>query len=191
MNNDERNIREFLAGNSGAFNRLYTCYERPLFFYIRSMIRHNETARDIFQEVWIQVIQKLDTFAFKGSFKSWLYTIAHHKVIDHIRRTERRAEQYMDETVNGIDESSLHALLADPAPGLVEQLSMRETQEMIRKLVKQLPEHQREVFLLRCDGNLKFREIAEILGVSVNSVLGRMNSAVKYIRRALIKELDV
>jgi RNA polymerase sigma-70 factor (ECF subfamily) len=155
------------------------------------MVRQNEVAKDVFQDVWIQVIQKLDTFAFKGSFKSWLYTIAHHKVIDHIRRIERRAERSMDEAVNDFNESSLQALLTDQTPGIVEQLSMRETQELIRKLVKELPGHHREVFLMRCDGNLKFREIAEILGVSLNCVLGRMHSAVKHIRKELKKELDI
>jgi len=190
MNDEAEEIREYLSGNMGAFHRLYARYERPLFFYIRSMLRHEQTAEDVFQDVWVSVLKKLSGFSFKGEFRNWLFTIAHHKVIDRVRASGSQAAQSLDDDLGGDPGRSLQDLLADPAPGIVTRLADRELCDRIRAAAATLPEPQREVFLLRCDADLTFREIAGMTGAPLNTVLGRMHYAVLNIRKKLTVEME-
>ena len=185
MNKDFNDIKEFLNDNMSAFHRLYTRYERQLFFYINSMIRHKETSEDIFQEVWAIVIAKLPKFAFKGAFKNWLYTIAHNKVIDYARKAKHVNAVSLSDPFNEESNMTFEDIIADPAPDIIQQISSRELLEKVKNVVSVLPEEQKNVFLLRCDAGLKFKEIAEMTGESINTVLGRMHYAIKRIRNEL------
>jgi len=188
---DIKNIRNYLAGDATAFYKIYTRYERPLFFYIMSMTRPKEDAKDVFQDVWIRVLDKLDTFSCKNSFRNWLYAIARNKIIDRARKSNRWNIVSLDEEFYNESEQTFHDFLADPAPDIIQQLTIKEVREKMYELVELLPETHREVFLLRCDAEMKFREIAEMLGVSINIVLGRMHSAVKQIRKELQNRFEL
>ena len=185
MNQDYDDIREFLEGSMSAFHRIYSRYERQLFFYINSMVRQRETAEDIFQEVWVLIVAKLPKFAFKGSFKNWIYTIAHHKVIDHTRKVAGKYNVSLDETIDKDEKTTYLDILADPSPDIVDQLSTKDMINKIQKAAEKLPDKQKEVFLLRCDAGLKFKEIAEMTDESLNTILGRMHYAIKKIRSEL------
>lgn len=191
MNDDAKDIRLYLKGGMSAFHRLYTRYERPLFFYIRSMVRHEQTAEDLFQDVWVTAVKKLPSFTFKGEFRNWLYTIAHHKVIDHVRSAATRTACSLDENLGGEGEGerTLQDLVADPGPNVVKRLGDRELCDKVRAVAATLPEAQREVFLLRVDAELSFREIAEMTGAPLNTVLGRMHYAVQHLRKTLNQEM--
>lgn len=188
MEQDSKDIKEYLAGSMSAFHRLYTRYERQMFFYISSMVRNRETAEDLFQEVWLQVVKKLPGFSFKGKFSNWLYTIAHHKVIDYTRSSGARPIAHLEDELAGEDGKTLHDVLADPAPDIVRTLANRELYERVVQVVDTLPADQREIFLLRSDAGMKFKEIAEMMKISINTVLGRMHYAVARIRRELSEE---
>ena len=185
MEQDSIDIREYLSGSMTAFDRLYSRYERQLFFYILSMIRHTQTAEDIFQDVWQQAVKKLPAFKFKGQFRNWLYTIAHNKVIDHTRTRPKETILHFEDEVAGQEHLTLHEVVADPAPDIARNLDIKELYHKVQVVVETLPEEQREVFLLRCDAGMKFKEIAEMLELSINTVLSRMHYAQKRIRQEL------
>lgn len=184
MSDDARDIREYLHGSMSAFHRLYARYERPLFFYIKSMVHQHEAAEDIFQNVWLLVIKKLPDFSFKGEFRNWLFTIAHHKVIDFMRTAPPSAVS-LDEHTDDEDGLAVHELIPDPAPDIVRQLSAKELWNRVLEIVATLPPAQREVFALRVESGLSFKEIAALQGTGLNTVLGRMHYAVTRIRAAL------
>ncbi|MCX7001730.1 MAG: sigma-70 family RNA polymerase sigma factor [bacterium] len=190
MHEDADNIRAYLKGNMSAFHCLYTRYERPLLFYIRAMVRPVEAAEDVFQETWQQVVKKLPGFRFKGAFRNWLYTIAHHRVIDHVRGAARQPQVSLDEPVEAGGAATLHELLADPAPDMVTALSVRDLYQKLCVLVEQLPPAQREVFLMRTDGGLSFNEIAALVDAPLNTVLGRMHYAITRLRAELKDDYD-
>ena len=185
MTDDARHIRAYRDGDMSGFHTLYTRYERPVFFYIVSMVRDHHAAEDIFQDVWIQVVDKLPSFSGKGSFKNWLYTIAHHKTIDAIRRAGRSRHVSLDAPVDDDGAATFHDVLPDPAPDIVTRLATEELHGFVRDAVETLSDVQREVFLLRCDAGLKFKEIAEMTGAPLNTVLGRMHYAMNKIRNYL------
>lgn len=184
MSDDARDIREYVNGSMSAFHRLYARYERPLFFYIKSMVHQHEAAEDIFQHVWLQVITKLPAFSFKGAFRNWLFTIAHHKVIDFMRAAAPPALS-LDAHTDDEDGLAVHELIPDPAPDIVRQLSAKELWGRVLEIVATLPPAQREVFALRIESGLSFKEIAALQGTGLNTVLGRMHYAVTRIRAAL------
>jgi RNA polymerase sigma-70 factor (ECF subfamily) len=190
MEDDARDIKEYLKGSMSAFHRLYTRYERPLFFYILSMVRHQQTAEDLLQDTWVQVVDKLPKFRFKGAFRNWIYTIAHHKVIDYTRSNGHRASAHLEDELNDDSARTLHDIVADPAPDVVRQASARELWAHALAIVDQLPEAQREVFLLRTDAGLQFKEIAELQQAPLNTVLGRMHYAVKRLRDELTRVMS-
>jgi RNA polymerase sigma-70 factor (ECF subfamily) len=190
MEDDARDIRAYLKGSMSAFHRLYTRYERPLFFYILSMVRDYGTAEDLLQETWLQVVTKLPSFGFRGAFRNWIYTIAHHKVIDFTRANDNHAVAHLEDDLPDGSERTLHDIVADPAPGIVRQAGARELCAHVQTLVADLPEAQREVFLLRTDGGLSFKEIAAIQKAPLNTVLGRMHYAVKRLRAELTQLME-
>jgi len=185
MKQDYDDIKNYLEGSMPAFHRIYSRYERQLFFYINSMVRQRETAEDIFQEVWSLTVTKLPKFAFKGSFKNWLYTIAHHKVIDYTRKIAGKTNVSLNETIGDEENVAYIDILADPAPDIVNQLTTKDMINKIQNAAEKLPEKQKEVFLLRCDAGLKFKEIAEMTGEPLNTILGRMHYAINKIRNEL------
>lgn len=171
-----------------AFHALYNRYERQLFFYITTMVHDHHTAEDLFQDVWIKVVDKLSGFSFKGTFKNWVYTLAHHTVIDYIRKQKKEHTVSIDAPVGDEDGSTFHDLLESPEPHILEELTIKELHNAVRESLQHLSEEQREVFLLRCDADMKFKEIAALLDIPLNTVLGRMHYAIKKIRR-YIEEL--
>ena len=186
---DAGDVRAYRKGDMRGFHRLYTRYDRRVFFYIRSMVRDEHLAEDLFQDVWLQVARKLGGFAFRGEFRNWLFTIAHHRVIDHQRQAKLQQTVYLDEPVAGERDMTYQDVIADPAPDIIRQLTTRELYGKVRAVVGLLPAPQRETFLLRVDAGLKFREIAAMLRVPLNTVLGRMHYAVTAIRTQLKDEL--
>ncbi|MCX7847464.1 MAG: sigma-70 family RNA polymerase sigma factor [bacterium] len=184
MSDDDRDIREYLNGSMSAFHRLYARYERPLFFYIKSMVRQHETAEDIFQSVWQQVITKLPGFGFKGAFHNWLFAIAHHKVIDFMRANLPSVVS-LDDRGNDHFNLPVRELIADPAPDVLRQLNAKELWQRVLDVVATLPPAQREVFTLRLESGLTFKQIAALQGTSLNTVLGRMHYALTRVRAAL------
>jgi RNA polymerase sigma-70 factor (ECF subfamily) len=149
------------------------------------MVRDHETAEDLLQETWLQVVKKLPSFGFKGAFRNWVYTIAHHKVIDFTRSNGHQAMAHLEDDLSDGSARTLHDIVADPAPGVVRQAGARELCEHVQAIVAGLPEAQREVFLLRTDGGLSFKEIAALQNAPLNTVLGRMHYAVKRLRSEL------
>jgi RNA polymerase sigma-70 factor (ECF subfamily) len=107
-----------------------------------------------------------------------------------VRSAARQAHVSLDEPLDADAPTTLHELLADPAPDAATTLSVRDVYHKLCALIEQLPPAQREVFLLRTDGNLRFNEIAALVGAPLNTVLGRMHYAVTRLRAALKEDYD-
>ena len=171
---DSELIARYLNGSQDAFEELYQRYRRPLYAYLNRMLpgRHS-LADDLFQKCWMKVIDNLHKYRDQDAFISWLYRIAHNTAVDHFRREKRSPEITVDQLPDvdggGMPGSELHA---------------SEMHDAISAAVHDLPEDQREVFLLRQQG-VAFKDIATIQNASINTVLGRMHYAVQKLRRSL------
>ena len=168
-------IRTYLQGNQDALAELQERYRRPLYSYLNKMLPgQSALVDDLFQSTWMKVVDKLNKYQDKQKFVSWLFRIAHNNAIDHFRKQKNR--QSVD-----IDELQLEA-----SSSLIpwQEISSGELGKAIEEAVDKLPDEQREVFLLRQE-NVAFKDIAEIQGCTLNTVLGRMHYAVNKLRTLL------
>ncbi len=173
-------LERYRRGDRNALEALVEQYRRPLYGFILRMMEGRGDADDIFQETWARAIRNLPRFR-TGNLLSWLFRIAHNLVIDEFRRKSRHGES----TPSGNEGEPAIEHVPDPSRGPDKILAAKEIGETIRGLVAQLPREQREVFLMRTEGGLSFRDIARIQEVPLNTALGRMHYAVLRLRSAL------
>jgi RNA polymerase sigma-70 factor (ECF subfamily) len=166
------------AGRPEAFERLVRELGDRIFRFVKRLVGP-QWADDVTQEVLIRVFRSIGTYQPTGRFESWIFTIANNLCIDHARK--RRPEPALTEA----DEDLQAERFASGAPTPLEDLEVREERAALLKAVERLPLEQRQVFLLREEGGLSFREIADALSCPLNTALGRMHYAMENLRKAL------
>ena len=177
---DDVLVSLYLGGNNRAFDVLLDRHKERLFAYIRFIVRSSEVAEDIFQETFLKAIVTLQRGGYSGNgrFSAWLTRIAHNLIIDLFRQDRNDKVVSADSTDYDIlNDSTLSEKTVEDS--IVNQQTLVD----IRNLVNRLPMNQREVVFMRYYQNLSFKEIASITGVSINTALGRMRSALMGIRR--------
>lgn len=181
---DERLLLAYRDGDARAFKELFERYREPLFNFLLRRVRDRSRAEELYQDIWTTVIERCHEFRGESKFSSWLYTIARNRCIDHGRRMKLRSHDSLD-APRGDSGRALVERVANPGPS-TEDLAMGATfKARIAHAVEELPEDQREVFLLRQLQGLGFQEIAEIVGAPVNTVKSRMRYALERLQHEL------
>jgi RNA polymerase sigma-70 factor (ECF subfamily) len=181
---DEELLCAYQSGETQAFEMLLVRYRRPLFNFLLRSVRDRGRAEELYQDVWMRVIERCAEFRGDAKFSTWLYTIARNRCVDHQRKMVFRRHASLDATVPG-SAQSLGERVPNPGPS-TDRLAMRRTlQTRIAEAVEELPEDQREVFLMRQVQGLAFKEIAEVVGVSANTVKSRMRYALERLQNGL------
>ena len=178
---DEKLIAESRTGNQGAFNSLVGRYEKELYGYLRRYVGDATLAEDVFQNTFLKVYEKLDQYEQGRPFRPWLYTIATHQAVDTLRRQNRRKAVSLDRHgSSGLesDQSSLADLLVARDESPQDAMSREEQKQALRQAVEELPELYRQVMLLAYYQEMKYKDIAEVLGVPLGTVKSRLHAAV-------------
>ncbi len=179
-------LQEFAAGKMSAFDTLVSRYRQVLFGWLVSSTGSHADAEDLFQEIWMRVMRHAERFT-DTSFRAWMWTIARNLVIDY--RRKRRPTLSLDAT-SGEDDLPLVDRLEGSNRNPGEDLELYDLNRQIFEAVQKLPEMQREVFLMRTQADMTFKEIATALDIPLNTALGRMHDALKKLRVFLRRELD-
>jgi RNA polymerase sigma-70 factor, ECF subfamily len=193
---DEALMTAYRAGETRAFEKLLARHEKPIWNFLRRFSRDAEAAEDLLQEVFLRVVKDAQEAeaAWKGNakFSTWLYTIARNLCIDRARRAVHREAASLDGTEPADAESttSLHDRLASPDAPADVVVAGRQTARRIDRAIAELPDDQREVFLMREVMELPFAEIASVVGASEPTVKSRMRYALEKLRTALA-DLDI
>ena len=182
---DKELLARYLGGQVDALEVLVEKYRRPLFGYIMGMTRNLTEADDVFQEVWLKAIKKLDGYRHKNLL-AWLTRIAHNLVIDRGRK--KKPDFCLDVPSEGGGSMLDLIPTKDAAPGL--GADAKELRRKIADAVEMLPLEQKEVFLLRSRSEMPFKEIAKIQKVSINTALARMQYALAGLRPLLSEVYD-
>ncbi len=177
-------LSAFAKGDAAALRALVERYRPALFSWLLGMTGNHADAEDLFQDIWFRVIRHAERFN-DVSFKAWLWKIARNLVIDS--RRKRKPDVSLD-AVDDEDEQPLVDQLAAGGAGPAESVERDDLTKRVMRAVTSLPEVQREVFLMRVQGNLSFGEIAASLGVPLNTALGRMHDAMTKLRKLLAEE---
>jgi RNA polymerase sigma-70 factor (ECF subfamily) len=188
---DEQLLAAYRGGDVRAFEKLLARYEKPIWSFLRRFVRDAEAAEDLLQEVFLRVVRDAQgseaSFQGNAKFSTWLYTIARNLCIDRARRSAVRGATSMDGATDPESEATatLHERIAAPGPSTDAVVAGREAARRIDRAVAELPDDQREVFLMREVMELPFAEIASVVGVSEPTVKSRMRYALEKLRAAL------
>jgi len=183
--NDNDLVLRYRRGDVEALAELVEKYRRPLFSFILNMTEGRGDADEVFQDVWLKAIRKLHKYKHKNLF-GWLVRIAHNTVIDKARK--RKPDTSID--AESGDGWTLGDTLAAREAGPREQVEAGDLSRRIAQAVRTLPAEQKEVFLMRVQAELSFKEIAHIQRVSINTALARMQYALTKLRPLLKDDYD-
>lgn len=187
---DDELLDRFAAGDAAAFAVLVQRYQRPLYNFVLRTVRDTDAAADLLQEAFARVVTRAGEFRRGSKFSTWLYAIARNLCIDHARRMKHRRHASLDVAPAALAhaEGASAALLdriAGAEPDTERQASSAGLRSRIEAAVANLPEEQREVFLMRELQQMPFAEIASIVGVSENTIKSRMRYALERLQQAL------
>lgn len=177
---DEQLISLYVDGNNEAFDSLLERHKDRVFTYIYHAVKNEELADDIFQDTFVKAIMtiKQGRYVENGHFPAWITRIAHNLIIDYFRQTKAENLQSTDnEDANILNRKELSDCTIE------DSIITTQIHDDVRRLVKALPESQREVLVMRYYKNMSFKEIADTTGVSINTALGRMRYAILNMRR--------
>jgi len=184
---DESLMLRYAAGDMAAFDTLYGRHEMGVWRFVLRSVRDPALADDLLQDVWFAVVRHAASYQPSARFKTWLFTMAHNRVVDHFRtaRTLVSLDGDADEEAEGGTGAFGASLAADSGFGPVRQLESREQAVALIEAVKQLPPEQREAFLLQAEAGMAVEEIAHTTGVSFETAKSRLRYARNFLRRRL------
>lgn len=179
---DETLMQAFAAGDPRAFETLYDRHALPVWRFVQRSVHDRALADDLVQDVWFSLIRQAPRYEPRARFRTWLFTLAHHRVVDHWRT--HKAHASLDaETDDGA--ALADTLAADSGFGPVRQLQSREQAQALLDALAALPLPQREAFLLQAEGGLSLAEIAQATGVSAETAKSRLRYARERLRQTL------
>lgn len=177
---DEDLMLAYRGGDAAAFDVLYRRHKGPLYRYVLRGVRASGPAEELFQDVWMRVIEARERYEPAATFRTWLYTIAHNRMMDHFRRQSLRAVDVGD------DADALAEAM--PAPTGAQPENLVESRADLRRLadaIAALPPAQREAFLLHQEAGLTVPEIAQATGTALEAAKSRLRYALQKLREAI------
>ncbi|TFV95492.1 sigma-70 family RNA polymerase sigma factor [Algoriphagus kandeliae] len=182
---DAELIAQYRNGNEAAFDLLVDRYKTKVYTTILLIVKDQELAEDLLQDVFVKVINTLhsDKYNEEGKFQPWIMRIAHNLAVDHFRKSRRYPVIIMEDGSNIFNSLRF-------SEGNVEDDQVKEEEvALIRRLIDELPEAQKQVLIMRHYMDMSFQEIADQTGVSINTALGRMRYALIHLRKKM-KQLN-
>lgn len=178
---DNQLVKAFQNGNNQALEMLVLRHKDKIFTSIVLLVKDKYLAEDLFQDVFIKVIDTLRAGKYndEGKFSPWAIRIAHNLCIDHFRKVKRLPTIT---TNDGSDVFEFINVLGDRADKGIQK---RQSHAGVHELLDRLPAEQREVVVLRHYADLSFKEIAEMMNCSINTALGRMHYGLRNMRKMM------
>lgn len=180
---DLRNIRDYLAGNTRAFELLFDKYREKVYRVAYRFVRNKEDALEVTQDVFLRVAQGLAGFKTDSKFFTWLYRIAANRAIDVNRRMKSKPLHGLDNTILETHTRRASGLGAARDPAKIAE--ERDLKSRLAAAVEKLTDKHRTVFLLHAMENLSYKEIAEVMRCSIGTVMSRLFYARKKLQDLL------
>ena len=169
MEEDFELLAKFKKGDQQAFELLVRKYKTTVFNTIYSIMGNAQEADDTAQEVFLKVYTKADSFKGEASFSTWLYRITVNRCVDELRRRKNKIISYETE-FNQEEKLKLKGVLASRENDITEKLRQKELQDIIQKAMNSLPEKYRIILTLKEIEGLSYKEISQIMKISLAKV---------------------
>jgi RNA polymerase sigma-70 factor (ECF subfamily) len=196
---DDALMAAYAGGSAAAFERLYERHQAALYRYVRRVLGSTlvSHADEVFQDTWLRVVHARERWAPQGaSFRTWLFTLAHHRAVDVLRRSGRELSIHRDDDDDAgggepwQPDAESAAWQLWPAPDATavdgsDKLFWRRAGERLLGCLDQLPQAQRSAFLLHHDDGLPLDEVARALEVGFETAKTRLRYAMSKLRTCM------
>ena len=176
---DRASMARWCAGEAAAFDALYARHRGALYRYVLNGCGDEARAHELFQDIWLRVIDARLRYSPDAPFRAWLYRIARNRLIDHYRRQpDARHEPFDEETMGSVTEIA-------PPLSPEEVASLVERGDVLHAALQRLPPAQREAIVLQHVAGMRLAEIAEVVGENAETVKSRLRYALVKLRAQL------
>jgi RNA polymerase sigma factor (sigma-70 family) len=181
---DQQLVHLYMDGNAEALSSLVMRYKEKIYTSIYLLVKDKYLAEDIFQDVFIRVIDTLRSgrYTEEGKFLPWAMRIAHNMCVDHFRKVKRSP------TIKTSDDRDIFEVINFAEAGADQRMMQGQSHDRVRKMIDMLPEDQREVIIMRHYADLSFKEIADLTKCSINTALGRMRYGLINLRKMMAEK---
>lgn len=178
---DQQLIHLFMGGEAQALETLIVRHKDKIYTSIFLLVKDKYLAEDIFQDVFIRVIDTVRSgrYTEEGKFLPWAMRIAHNLCVDHFRKVKRTP------AIKTGDDRDIFEVINFSEEGVDRRMMQRQSHDRVREMLDRLPEDQREVIILRHYAELSFKEIATLTDCSINTALGRMRYGLINLRKMM------
>lgn len=159
------------------FTQLLRKHQQKVYYQIKRMVLEHADADDIAQLVWIKVWNKLDGFKMESEFSTWIFRIAYNETLNFLQKQKKQSTRLSNDDLFTYENAS----------GSSDEPKTTEIQIALESAIKQLPEKQRIVFMLRYFDGYEYEKIAGIMGTSVGGAKANFHQAVKKIEKFVKK----
>jgi RNA polymerase sigma-70 factor, ECF subfamily len=181
----------FKAGDARAFESLVLRHKKGVFNFCLRMLGNQAAAEDAMQEVFLRIVRSAKDWERQAKFTTWLYTVARNHCIDALRKASYRKTASLDQSLRDGEEDgpSLGERVADSESVTPDRgAESNRLREKLARAIADLPEEQREVFVMREYSGMPFKDIASVVGVPENTVKSRMRYALEHLKKSLAAE---
>jgi len=182
---DEALMLRYASGVAESFDALYGRHRAGVYRYLLRHCGNAGIAEEMFQDVWMNAIRARDRYAPTAKFTTWLYTLAHHRLVDHWRASGQAKFASIDDDGDEDTRAMVEALPASRRDEPETRIDARQLREQLHAALATLPAVQRDAFLLQQEGGLSLAEIGQLTGVGVETVKSRLRYAVAKLRGEL------
>lgn len=168
-------------GDAGAFDVLYSRHKGGVYRYLLRQCREAAVAEELFQDVWMNLIRARAGYTVQAKFTTWLYRLAHNRLVDHYRKTSPAVLVSLEEE----EGEAVHEVPDGRERPADEALDARRHAARLLELIAGLPEAQREAFLMQQEGGMSVEEIAQATGVTRETAKSRLRYAVSKLKQGM------
>jgi RNA polymerase sigma-70 factor (ECF subfamily) len=181
---DQQLIHLFMDGDAEALETLIHRHKDKIYTSIFLLVKDKYLAEDIFQDVFIRVIDTVrgGRYTEEGKFLPWAMRIAHNLCVDHFRKVKRTP------TVRNSEDRDIFEVLNITEDGVDRRMMQKQSHDRVRQMLDLLPADQREVIILRHYAEMSFKEIAAMTNCSINTALGRMRYGLINLRKMMLEK---
>ena len=185
---DNSLVREFIAGNDGAFTQLVTRYKDSLTNYLNMMVGDYDTAVDLSQETFLRVYRSIGRYSNLYQFSTWIYRIATNLAIDEMRYRKRRGRVFYKNILGNrrpADKEQQEFEITDARSSPRDEILRKESGQVLGDAIRSLPEKYRTAFIMKEVQELPYETIAQVLKCSAGTIKSRLHRARELLQRKL------
>jgi RNA polymerase sigma-70 factor (ECF subfamily) len=184
---DETLMQRYALGDIVAFETLYQRHKAALYRYFMRQIPNHTVAEDLYQDIWSKVIVQARQYQSTAKFTTWLYTLAHNKLVDHIRHLSVVNKVIVaEEKPDAEGDAAMHPHKQEKN---LDDLANSANALALKHCIKQLPQAQKDSFLLKEEAGLSVKDITLIIGSSFEASKSRLRYAYENLRQCLSKKM--